>query len=746
MLKKHKILSLVLAAFLMSSVVHTAAFAEEIPSADIAVTTPGVPPVMPPVLPGSTSDESDVAMRAALTKVKERISVPSELSEFTYSSYTNRNTTSYNFNWNTPSSASVSKTLSITIVGDIITNYYYYDGKNNNWSEPRLAKLSDTELLKKAKDALKKANPYIAARSVMTSNGTTLFGSTAGFSFKRMVNGVPADYNNGTIEVDKNTGSLVSMYVTWWDNASFESKNGVLTQDELIKAYKELNTLTPYYRISTDWQTGKKSVYIVYEPSFTNDIDAKTGKESSMYKDRNKLLYGSNDIVAIDEEDLLVDTTAPAEGSAFVKFTPSEIKAINANEKLITKEKVNEILKNDKYIKLNDDFKTTYSNLYEEVDNYTDTSTYYWDLGYEYNKNSHIKNINARINAENGEIISFNSYSYYSSRQDEDKKPKLNVTSAAKTAEEALKYYLPDIADKFKANQNNLKEVETWGEKNEYYETSRIFTFNRFVGGIQVTGDDIRITVDSENQVTGFNYNYSDDVKFPSANSIISVEKAYETAFAEKPAGLKYSGFVDNEGKAHTYLVYNPGSYYVNARTGKLCNYDGTDFIPDGPDSVFSDIEGIAAEKAITELKRHGVSLVTSGGKFEPDKLINSSEFTDFLSLIYRNNGGITPYSAGANDASEVVEDINGNIVYLTKADACKYLVQAWGAEDYAKLKGIYTTPFSDVPSTRSDIGYIALCYGKGAISQTSGKFNPDSSMTRAEAVKMIYDYLVKQQ
>ena len=60
-----------------------------------------------------------------------------------------------------------------------------------------------------------------------------------------------------------------------------------------------------------------------------------------------------------------------------------------------------------------------------------------------------------------------------------------------------------------------------------------------------------------------------------------------------------------------------------------------------------------------------------------------------------------------------------------------------------SELKGIYKTPFSDVKSNDENIGAIAIAYAKGFIPKGNGKFNGEQKITRAEAVQMIYDYLV---
>ena len=60
-----------------------------------------------------------------------------------------------------------------------------------------------------------------------------------------------------------------------------------------------------------------------------------------------------------------------------------------------------------------------------------------------------------------------------------------------------------------------------------------------------------------------------------------------------------------------------------------------------------------------------------------------------------------------------------------------------------SELKGIFKTPFSDVKSSDANIGAIAVAYAKGFMKGEDGKFNGNRKITRAEAVQMIYDYIV---
>ena len=61
-----------------------------------------------------------------------------------------------------------------------------------------------------------------------------------------------------------------------------------------------------------------------------------------------------------------------------------------------------------------------------------------------------------------------------------------------------------------------------------------------------------------------------------------------------------------------------------------------------------------------------------------------------------------------------------------------------------ARLKGIFKSPFTDIPETHADCGYIAIAKAKGMVNGTNGKFDPSKGITKGECLKLMYDYIVQ--
>ncbi|MDE6762603.1 MAG: hypothetical protein K2J73_02860 [Oscillospiraceae bacterium] len=240
----------------------------------------------------TTGNKEDASMKAALTEVKKRIDIPEELSEFTYAESKVYNKTGYNFNWNTPNG---DKSINVTIIGDVITGYSrqgFDDDDGFRRYEPRLAKLSQQEVLAKAKESFKKINPDIYGECKFELRNLSLTSSEARIAISRNVNGIDVSDNGGSIRINQNTGELAEIDLTWWDSAKFSDPQTAKTEAEIKETYKSLCTLTPYYRISYKWdENAKKSmptVRIVYSPDFTDEIDAYTGKASTIWEDMEK--------------------------------------------------------------------------------------------------------------------------------------------------------------------------------------------------------------------------------------------------------------------------------------------------------------------------------------------------------------------------------------------------------------------------------------------------------------------------
>lgn len=740
-----------------------------------------------PVLAASNSNSSSSAsqaeqkkqqaMKTALTAVKKRVKIPDRLTEFDYSMSTSFGTEMFSFTW---SDKKTNEVIYITYANGIILSYEYKDYRNYD-SEKKVkqtfAKLTDAQLIDYAKKAFKMLDPDLADKGKYSVGSIDLFGNNATINFDRMENGVAVEGNGGTVTVNKNTGELVSMRIEWfWNDTKFGSTASKLTADEARATYKSLTTLTPIYRIVNEYnektEKSEQKAVLLYLPSFTDEIDAVTGKPSTIWDDmdndkgiRNFSSYYFNSMTDAGVEAVAADYDDDAADEG-VNFTAAELKEIEADEGMLKKDEITALLNKDKYTKMPDYVSLDNANLYkdedtgeyyyiidyhggddaivdvgidvdeavDDVDVQDDTDIAVEDVGVDVNTNPKEPYfyMNVKVNAKTGKVDNFSkSYDNYF-----DSSKEYPVNANAKIAAAAAKHFYGDIFGEYKADESNSEPCHFYTDRNGkkiYTESSRTYYYNRYVNGVQVEGDTIRINVDFSGDVRSISYRYT-DVKFPSVPKFDN-DKAFEQLFKQIKLRYYYDGYYKKDGTVKTYLLYDINDYILDSKY-RIVSWDGTPLPAEkDEDTNYTDIKGIAQENAINTLARYGITLETKNGKFDPNAKLTDKEFA---TVIYKATRNYVPYYIECGDYQK-----EEKAVTLTKKEAAKVFVNVYGGSDYAELKGIYRAPFKDVAATDEYVGYIAIAKALGfASADKNGNYSPNKVLTRAQAMQMIYDYI----
>ncbi len=721
--------------------------------------------------------KEDASMKATLTTVKKRIDIPEELSEFTYAESKVYSKTGYNFNWTTPNGAKEYKSINVSIIGGVITGYSrqgFGDDDGFQSRDPKLAKLSQQEVIAKAKESFKKLNPDIYGECEFYLSNLSLTSSAARINITRSVNGIDVSGNGGTIRINQNTGELTAVDLTWWDGAKFSDSKTAKTEAEIQDAFKSLCTLTPYYRISHKWdeesKKSKPTVRIVYSPDFTDEIDAYTGKASTIWEDMEKAggsrYYGdvmyANPATGIGYDDATADAGVEAlDEEDDVAFSEEELKKLDQNAKLLKTADVTALLKKDKFVALTDNYKLkNYNVSSQKDDNGKESFTMYVSYTLDTEKPAAkelYKYINVTVDAESGKILGLNKYG---DTFETDELAKLDVKKANAVAEEAAKTYAKDIISVYKADKSNSEPVkqigttEVWdnetNQKTEekLYETSRTFVFNRFENGIQVTNNAVRVTVDINGVVTCYDTNHTENIMFPKAD-IISTDEAFKKLFEQEKFEKYYDGWITKDGEFKTYLLYDMGSFTLNAKTGKICNWDGSVSDTDmgyHTDAEYSDIKDIPQRDAVLEMQKYGVTLRTDGKKFLPNDPISEAEFAELLGELFGEAIALDEIDYaddGSPEAKAKAEAEKKDKAETTRREAAVMFAQMYDHSNIAGIKGIFKSFYSDIKTSDENAGHIAIAYAKGFFGKTpDGQFHGDKVITRAEAMQLVYDYL----
>ncbi|MCI5752487.1 MAG: S-layer homology domain-containing protein [Oscillospiraceae bacterium] len=693
------------------------------------------------------------ALKAAIADVKKRITIPSELDEFSYQLESRYETDFFQLQWyhvNEKSGVSkyvngnwiqVDKMITVTYYDGMITGYEYFDKSYSTTVKPSFAKLTVEQQEQKAKENFKKLNPDLKGNAVFTRNtsSTNITSATVSYYIERKEYGVEVENNSGSITIDRDTGKLLSFQMSWFaDGGTFADATKKISVDEANELYKERKGLYASYEYfenyeyntqTEKWET-ERFILPVYRPENDgeNEIDAITGEYTSYYDDRKKYSYtdaykwsngfGDFEVECVEEEEVCEDEVDAG-------FSEAELQAIEDESKYISKEKAIRIIKKDKYIVFND--KLVFRS--KSISPYTDEKDevqYMLSIDFRYTS-SEGGNIYLTVNMDalTGEIISFSkSYSDYYT----DNKP-VDIKSAEKTAEAAMNYYLGGKAEQYKIVHTKYEKQPT-----DYINVR----FIREVNGLEADFDYVSLTVDHKGEVTSFNYSYH-DMEFPEPE-LVSEDTAYEKLFGHMTPELKYKSFTDLQMKSHTYLTYiYDSSFLINGLTGERINYNGKPYYTDEKPAEekeisYSDIKGYKYEKEISTLLAYGIYIEPENGRLNPDEKITIGEFFDLERKLFY-------FSLPSFKTQEELDAYRNKP--LTYAELAKlYVMNYTSCRDAAELEGIYKSPFSDISENHPYCGYIAIAKAKGMASGTNGKFNPSKGITKGECLKMMYDYI----
>lgn len=714
----------------------------------LAISAEITPPVKPsqPVSGGvsqSSKKDGDKDMTAAIQSVKTRVNIPDSYSKFTYSTSTSRGMQSYSLNWSHPKS---DQSYSVTLTGDIITRYTAPNAYTSS-GKPSIGPYTAESYESMALKWIYAANPSM--KGCLKRQGNVymnISSDSVNITFGRVYKNVQVgDYNNRVdITLDKKTGQVRRMNASWWQGASFEDPGKVMSVSAINEIYKGDVTIKPWYHLTYDSGKKRYDAAIVYEPmDVSPEYNAFTGEVSTRAEDQRKLqntdLY-SEDVV--DDADMAIaETGVAAEGDggvvpAVTPLTDEEQKAVEELSGMLTAAQFKKLMIKDPYMNITDSYLTDNFRLYKDENaesGYTITCTFRID-----NKTDH-RECHVTADAKSGKVESF--YSYRT--DDKGSSDVISPSKVTKLGTEAARYYYGDIIDGYKADTENSAPA---GPK----ETERTIQFYRYVNGIQVDGDVIRVGVNSEGQVTGVSKNHTVNVDFGDGK-VISKDTVFKMLFEQQSPDLSYMGFTDLKSVPHTYLTYQMPSWYINAKTGKLCQWNGkpVDEKEDSPEVCpYTDIASSPYKSEIETLYNYGVRVYT-GDKFDPTAKITSRELEDMWNAIRGYGISYSYYEDGVIEEDIIYEedlDADGKpISGITNRIFAKRFVEKLQAEDYAKLKGIYKSPFTDVSDSDPDIGYIAIAYAMGGVDGVNGKFSPDAYVTREYAMHCFYNYIKSQ-
>ncbi len=655
-------------------------------------------------LPSYAQDDN---MEKILLSVKERIPDTKNFNEFNSRINNSNGHTVYYFEWSNNSGETYTS-LNITATeSGIITSYHYYSSAYETSVSPSINSISYDEAIIAADEFLTKLNPAIAKEFKLEKMSQTenLFDNQFRFRVKRYINGLPVARNEGYISLDKNAKTLLSFNITYDENIKFQDISDIISKEQAISAYKtKLGLCLKYFNY---YDKKEKTVYPAYIPSEDSNtyINALSGDKITL--EYNEYYFGSAGELTNDKN------MATMRDESLSAAEKEELSAIGG---LLSESELERIIKSNKYLPFDNSLKKTAYSL--SGDYYSDN--YYASFEFE-GEGKEYSYSYYTLNAKTGEITNYRS----GKELPNDSKAKITESASNKLIDETVKGLSGNKFSEYKPD-----EAEGFSKR-----------YTRYVNGIP-TEDYITASV---NEFTGKPERYSisySEIEFPDIKDVISPDNAADTLFSQ----IEYlPSYVISGNKGYAvYMMVSPISVALNPFSGKLITYGNKEYEENGI-IAYKDISGHWAEGIINSLSKYGIGFYEEN--FYPDKAITKKEYIALISsaflsgqpIILKNDEEHTDEISRAIRNGIILNDENteGN---LTREESAIYMIRALGIEEYAALSSIFIKPFQDVDKNN---GYIAILSGLNIIKgDSSGNFNPEKELTRAEAMVMIYNYL----
>lgn len=696
-------------------------------------------------------DTPAVSLEEAIRTVKDNFNIPKEYNIFTssYNSYDNRQT--WSLHWNAPGEPGGSFNADVDArTGEILNMNTWKPEKR---SEPglRLPAISAAEARQVAVELLNRlAARHIQELQPLPDENSPLsltgYGPvTYTFRWQRVVNGIPFPANGVTITVRGDNGQVTN-YNLSWTKADFPAATKAISPERARQVFASTGMLELQYYLQPPVRPlaagEKRPVLLVYRLSHPSRglIDALSGKPLDL---GNGGWFDKGGAGGMGDASLEMARKAAAlqDGIQSKPLSPEEMKEIEKTAKLISQEEAIAAVK--KWVDIPAGLTLRSANLYAD---WQDPEIRSWNLSWSSDKPEPGKPgyMSARVNASNGELLGFDLPSAPSGN---DRDGKLDRKAAQRLVEDFLQKVQPQ---RFKEVQLDYSSRPVWEPvimEDGKNPAVQYFYYRRLVNGIPFPGNGINVTVDAvAGRITNYNLNWG-NFDFPAAAKIIDRQQAVETFLKNRPLTLSYTRIYSPGGpsQGEIRLVYQPlgdsssaASDMMDARTGQFLDWEGKPIAQQPRPYRFNDIAGNFAEKEINLLGQAGL-FGEYGDAFRPDENIT---VVSMLRAMFMARNGVWGYKdmkdeeilKRARDEKWLQEDLQAGAT-VSRELLAKFLIRFLNLERAARVEGIYKVPYSDAASLRpGSLGYVALAWGLGILKANGSTFEPEHTVTRAEA------------
>ena len=666
-------------------------------------------------MPVMAAKEDASKMQEVLLLVKEKISIPEELTEFSGNISEYAGKISYYFDW---TSTDYEKSISVSCddAGRIIS---YYDS-SLKVSDKKISAISKAEIIAFAEEFLRKTAPeaflseddrLFYDEDAYVASGNMRYNLT----FIRKKGGVPVNNSNASVTVGiwEDEMYVRSMNISFDYDTAFAQSTAEL--ENYQERYKELFPMEPVYQDEykplAEGNEPKNVPRLIYRIK-NNDIgymDIATGERMVESAEDD---YYRKEVYASDSANM---ESAGGGGSS---LTLQELGEIEKVEGLLGQEEIIARVKKLPYINFTDDLELRGSSLYKN-----DIGKYYYRINYYSNKENTYKSFNVNADAQTGEIISLtNNPGGYNDE--------VSLTDAEKAAAE-------EKIDEFLSLVAKDKLLETKEEDAEDYRSTISRHFVRMVNGVKYVDNGISISFDGKNNIVqSYSANFTEG-EFANPAEAIGEAAAYAKILEDYEISPIY---IKNGGEYKKAATLSCRSVQIDAISGEVISPTKNS------QYGYSDISGHWAEEAATKLAE--IQIGIDSERLEPDRKMTQEEFlrlaaAGIIGQYYSPDDSEEFYQSLIRDKF-VLEEEKAPTAEITREDAFVFVIRMAGLERVARLSDIYKVSYKD-QDLLSDgrIGYAAILSGLGVICGDGGNLRPKDAITRAEAIVVVYKYLL---
>lgn len=543
------------------------------------------------------------------------------------------------------------------------------------------------------------------------------------FSFARMENQVAV--SDQWIEVSVlGNGDVVNFYKSSTESgkSTFDDVKLIKDKDEMTQKVKDNLSVDLYYQVNRDYQTGNRSVDLVYQP---------TAKLQGIHATSGKWLTAndySTDLPEAAKTEKIVANPLPPKQNG---ITLEEAKKIA--EQLLA-------IQSDK-VKLN-------INSVREEENYNGQAVISVHYMYEYANGG--TGTNLEIDKQTGEVIQYNDLKREVLENYEGQSKNENAPISSQAALTQAVKYLKEWAPSHLHNYAMPLEEPYFEERLGSYH----IVFPRIVNGIPVIGDQVMVSIAADGSLNSLNIGYQEVDEWPSHENVISEEKA--KTILKDALSLKLTYTKQEQNKADHYeLVYTPEFAeqpfsFLDATTGEW-------------NSLFTEASSVTvshpwAQDELNYLVGAKVLTIKDPKNFDGDAGVSKGEAIKVImnSLTYfyedhylgnqvdkkqtfTNIDSKHPYYSAIERAAELGVISSKDKTFdvdapITKEELAVWHVRLLGLEQAAKDGNIYKLDFADADKVQKEyVGYVALANSLGLVKTDKNNFKPGQQVTYAE-------------